>query len=54
MEEAGWVKSSWGGSGNNRRAKFYRLAKAGERQLEAETGGWQRISLAIRSALKPT
>lgn len=54
MEEAGWLKSSWGESENNRRAKFYRLTKAGERQLEAETEGWQRISLAISSALKAT
>jgi PadR family transcriptional regulator PadR len=42
MEEAGWFQSSWGESQNNRRAKFYRLTKAGERQLEAETEGWQR------------
>ena len=54
MEEAGWLKSTWGESENNRRAKFYRLTKAGERQLEAETEGWQRISLAISSALKAT
>ena len=54
MEEAGWLKSSWGESENNRRAKFYRLTKAGERQLEAESEGWQRISLAISGALKAT
>jgi transcriptional regulator len=54
MEEAGWLHSSWGESENNRRAKFYRLTKAGERQLEAETEGWQRIALAIAAALKAT
>src|SRR5262245_42360261 len=54
MEEAGWLKSSWGESENNRRAKYYRLTKAGERQLAAETEGWQRISLAIASALEAT
>jgi|SRR5262245_32874923 len=54
MEEAGWLKSSWGESENNRRAKYYRLTKAGERQLETETADWQRISLAIASALKAT
>src|SRR6266576_1972598 len=37
MEEAGWLKSSWGQSDNNRRAKYYGLTKAGRRQLEAET-----------------
>lgn len=52
MEEAGWLKSSWGESENNRRAKYYRLTKAGQRQLEVETESWQRISLAITSALK--
>ena len=52
MEEAGWLKSSWGESENNRRAKYYRLTKAGERQLAAETDDWQRISLAIASALQ--
>jgi PadR family transcriptional regulator, regulatory protein PadR len=54
MEEAGWLKSSWGESENNRRAKFYRLTNAGQRQLQAEAEGWQRISLAIATALKAT
>jgi DNA-binding PadR family transcriptional regulator len=54
MEEAGWLESSWGESVNNRRAKYYRLTKTGRRQLEAETEDWQRISLAITSALKAT
>jgi transcriptional regulator len=52
MEEAGWLKSSWGESENNRRAKYYRLTKAGERQLKTEREDWQRISLAITSALQ--
>ena len=34
MEEAGWLTSFWGESENNRRAKFYRRTKAGERQLD--------------------
>ena len=54
MEEAGWVKSSWGESENNRRAKYYRLTRTGKQQLEAETEGWQKISMAITSALKAT
>ena len=54
MEEAGWLQSSWGESENNRRAKFYRLTRTGKRQLEAETEDWQRISIAIASALKAT
>lgn len=51
MEEAGWLLSSWGESDNNRRAKFYRLSRAGQRQLASETAQWQRIALAIASAL---
>src|SRR5579863_8852870 len=54
MEEAGWLVASWGESENNRRAKFYRLSRAGERQLAAETEHWQRISGAIATALQAT
>ncbi len=52
MEEAGWLASCWGESENNRRAKYYRLTRAGRRQLETEQQEWGRISLAIASALK--
>ncbi len=54
MEEAGWLKSSWGESENNRRAKYYRRTKAGERQLGVETEQWTTISRAIGHALKTT
>lgn len=52
MEEEGWLEASWGESENNRRAKYYRLTKAGRRQLETETERWGRISLAIERALQ--
>jgi PadR family transcriptional regulator, regulatory protein PadR len=52
IEDEGWLKSSWGESENNRRAKYYCLTKAGQCQLEAETEDWQRIAIAIASALK--
>jgi len=52
MEEEGWLSSTWGESDNNRRAKYYRLTKAGRRQLETETERWGRISLAIAQALE--
>ena len=52
MEEAGWLASSWGESENNRKAKYYRLTKAGRRRLEAETQRWTRISLAIARTLE--
>lgn len=51
MQEEGWLTSTWGESENNRRAKYYRLTKAGRRQLETETERWGRISLAIAQAL---
>jgi PadR family transcriptional regulator PadR len=52
MEEEGWLASSWGESENNRRAKYYRLTKAGRRQLDTETERWGKISLAIARALE--
>jgi PadR family transcriptional regulator PadR len=52
MEEEGWISSFWGESENNRRAKYYRLSKAGRKQLEAETKRWGRISWAIAQALE--
>jgi PadR family transcriptional regulator len=54
MEEAGWLTSSWGESETNRRAKFYRLTRSGRNQLHTEAERWQRISLAIASALRAT
>jgi PadR family transcriptional regulator len=54
MEESGWLTSSWGVSDNNRKAKYYRITQAGERQLEAETAEWKQISLAIARALRTT
>lgn len=52
MEEQGWLASFWGESENKRRAKYYRLTKAGRRQLDDETARWQRIAGAIASALQ--
>jgi len=54
MEEFGWLKSNWGDSENNRRAKYYALTKAGRRELDTETKDWQRMSLGITSALRAT
>ena len=54
LEQAGYLRSEWGESENRRKARFYQLTAAGRRQLEAETAEWQRISVAIASALKAT
>ena len=51
LEEAGWLASVWKPSENNRRAKYYRLTKAGLRQLGHETEQWGRVALAITWAL---
>jgi PadR family transcriptional regulator PadR len=52
MEEEGWLKSYWGESVNNRKAKYYELTRTGRRHLENETEKWGRISLAIARALQ--
>jgi PadR family transcriptional regulator PadR len=52
LEEAGWLKATWQPSENNRRAKYYRLTRAGRRQLGEETAEWNRIALAIARALE--
>jgi len=54
MEQSGWLTSCWGESEANRRAKYYRLSRAGQKQLEAETREWGRISLTIAQALQAT
>jgi PadR family transcriptional regulator PadR len=51
LEEQGWISSDWGTSENNRRAKFYRLTRGGEKQLDAETSNWERLSSAIGRVL---
>lgn len=51
LEYKGWIRSDWGNSENNRRAKFYRLTAAGKRQLEAELATWDRLSAAIALVL---
>jgi DNA-binding PadR family transcriptional regulator len=51
MQEAGWLTSEWGESENNRRAKFYRLTRAGRQQLKQQTEQWGVISAAMTSAL---
>lgn len=52
MEEQGWLSAEWGESENNRRAKYYKLTKAGRRHLGEEAQRWSRISVAIAHALE--
>jgi PadR family transcriptional regulator, regulatory protein PadR len=44
LQQRGWIRSEWGTSDNNRRAKFYDLTHAGRRQLEDETDYWRRLA----------
>ncbi len=52
LEQEGWVTAEWRASENNRRAKFYSLTRAGRKQLEIETGNWQRLSTAITQVVR--
>ncbi len=52
LEDQGWIKSAWGISENNRKAKFYSLTATGKKQLNAETANWERMSAAINLILK--
>jgi PadR family transcriptional regulator PadR len=54
MEQEGWIAAEWGESVNNRRAKYYRLTRAGRRQLGEETRNWERVSIAIVRVLEAT
>jgi transcriptional regulator len=52
LEQEGAIASDWGVSDNNRRAKFYRLTRAGRKQLESETRDWQRTTEIITGFLR--
>jgi transcriptional regulator len=52
MEEKGWLSAEWSASEHNRRAKYYRLTRAGKKQLELEEREWERVIRAIAAALR--
>lgn len=54
LEERGLLDAEWGESENNRRAKYYKMTKAGHRRLAEETREWEKVSLAIARALEAT
>lgn len=47
LEQEGSIASEWGASENNRKARFYKLTRAGHRQLQAETLGWEQTAAII-------
>ena len=54
LEERGWIRSEWGVSENNRRARFYKLTAVGRRRLGAEEESWNRFVLAIGKVMRTT
>jgi PadR family transcriptional regulator PadR len=51
LVRGGFLKSSWGTSENNRRAKFYELTALGRKRFSEETAGWNRLTTAMATAL---
>jgi transcriptional regulator len=47
LEQQGWIKSKWGVSDNNQRARFYSLTRAGVKQLQLEAESWERLATAV-------
>lgn len=52
LEQRGWIRSKWGVSENNRRARFYSLTKMGRKQLAVETASWERMASLITRLLQ--
>jgi PadR family transcriptional regulator PadR len=53
LEQEGFIRSSWGTSENNRRAKFYELTKAGQRQVKKATVEWEETTAILARFLAP-
>src|SRR5258708_711094 len=52
LAQEGWIRSEWGASENNRRARFYSITKAGRKQLTREAESWERFSGMIGRVLR--
>jgi transcriptional regulator len=53
LEQEGSISSEWGVSDNTRKAKFYKLTRAGRRQLAKETEDWERATAILARFLAP-
>ena len=53
LAKRGMIAAEWGLSENNRRAKYYTLTAAGQRQLEVEASSWERFAAAIANIMHP-
>src|SRR5882762_4484586 len=54
LEQEGYIASEWGVSDNNRKAKFYKLTRAGHRQLQKETSEWHETTAIVARFLATT
>ena len=54
LELQGFIAAEWGVSENNRQARFYRLTRAGHRQLQAEAAQWERVTNAVSLVMRLT
>src|SRR5262245_9979558 len=54
MTQAGWLAAEWGASENNRRARFYSITAAGQKQLAAEEQSWAELTEAVGRVLRYT
>jgi PadR family transcriptional regulator, regulatory protein PadR len=52
IEQKGWITSEWGTSESNLRAKFYKLTRAGRKQLEVEEANWERLAGAVFKVMR--
>jgi transcriptional regulator len=52
LQQKGWIRSEWGVSENNRKARFYSISAAGRRQLAREAENWERFSGVIGRILQ--
>lgn len=53
LEQEGYIKSAWGVSDNNRKAKFYQLTRAGKKQVEREAREWNETTAILARFLAP-
>jgi transcriptional regulator len=47
LQQRGWIKSEWGISETNRRARFYSLSRIGRKQIDMETESWERMAATM-------
>jgi transcriptional regulator len=54
LVQEGYIASEWGASENNRRARFYKLTRAGRRQIEKESQRWEKATAIVARFVSPT